>query len=152
MSDDRSARLALPYLHPGQAQKEMTHNAALAILDLAVQASVVAVGVNAPPPEPADGACWIVGDAPTGAWATHAGALAGWTVGGWRFVAPREGLTAWSVADAGLARFGEGEWRLAARLPGIPDVSGGTVIDGEARVAIADMLHVLRNHGLIESE
>jgi hypothetical protein len=49
MSDERTPRLALPLLQPGQAQKETTHNEALAVLDLVVQASVLAVGTNVPP-------------------------------------------------------------------------------------------------------
>ena len=41
---DTSARLNLPLLAPGQAQKELYHNEALTLIDLAVQASVVTVG------------------------------------------------------------------------------------------------------------
>ena len=89
MSDgSTSARLGLPLLAPGQAQKEMTHNEALAAIDLALAASVRAVGLDAPPLSPTPGESWIVGASPTGAWAGQAGALAGWTAGGWRFVRP----------------------------------------------------------------
>ena len=79
---ETSARLALPLLVPGQAQKEMFHNEALATIDLALQASVAAVGTEAPPAAPSPGQCWIVGPRPTGDWAGQAGALAGWTAGG----------------------------------------------------------------------
>ena len=47
-----TSRWALPLLDAGQAQKEMTHNEALARLDLLAQAGVQAVGVDAPPPGP----------------------------------------------------------------------------------------------------
>ena len=85
-------RLSLPLLHAGQAQKEIDHNEALALIDLALHASVEAVGVNEPPEEPTEGQCWIVGSAPIGAWEGYYNALAGWTAGGWRFLVPRFGM------------------------------------------------------------
>lgn len=167
MSDETSARLVLPLIAAGQAQKELSHNEALALLDLAVQPVVVAVGTNTPPTAPAPGDCWIVGMAPTGAWTGRAGALAGWTAGGWRFVAARDGMTAWSVADGATARFSTAGWVVGevrgsslvlggdavvgVRRSAIPAASGGTTIDAEARVVISAMLDALRGHGLIAS-
>lgn len=76
-------RLAWPLLIVAQAQKEVTHNEALTLLDALVHATVEAGPLAAPPPEPADGQCWIVGTAPTGDWTGKADAIAIWTgVGG----------------------------------------------------------------------
>jgi hypothetical protein len=160
-----TARWALPLLEAGQAQKEMTHNAALAAADLLLAAGVEAVGTDAPPGAPAVGQCWIVGAAPTGAWAGHAGSLAGWTAGGWRFAAPREGLAVWSVADGCEARYAGGTWRVGRvaaselRIGGVKVVgaqaaavalpTGGSTVDSEARAALAQLLTALRGHGLI---
>ena len=162
-----TARWVLPLLEAGQAQKEMTVNEALATLDLLAQAGVEAVGVNAPPADPAPGQCWIVGTAPTGAWAGRAGALAGWTAGGWRFLAPREGMRAWSVADGCAAMRTGGQWRVGAiagtqvliggqrvvgeRQPAIAAPAGGVAPDAEARATLAQVLAALRAHGLIAS-
>lgn len=162
---DLSARLGLPLMQPGQAQKELTHNEALTLLDLAVQASVVALGLNAPPAAPAPGQAWVVGAAPTGDWAGHAQALAGWTDGGWRFVAAREGMAVWSIVDARGSRFTDGAWRLGVltgsgvAIDGIHVIgpqraaisapAGGSVVDGDARTAISAILIALRGHGLI---
>ena len=52
MTDPQTDRFALPLLQPGQAQKEMFHNEALAALDLLIQPAVEAVGVNTPPTAP----------------------------------------------------------------------------------------------------
>ena len=158
-------RWALPLLETGQAQKEMTHNEALARLDLLTQAAVAAVGLNAPPADPAAGRCWITGNAPTGAWAGQAGVLAGWTAGGWRFVPPQEGMSVWSEADDCVAYFTQGSWQVGrvaattltiggmqvvgARAPAIPAPAGGITVDQEARAAVAAMLATLRTHGLI---
>lgn len=141
-----SARLGLPYLEAGQAQKEWTHNEALALIDIAAQASVEGVGVDTPPPSPAPGACWIVGAAPAGAWAGHAGAIAGWTGGGWRFVAPRAGMAAWSRADGTVVRFVEAAWRLDRSAP-IAAPAGGATVDAECRAAVAAMLAAMRERG-----
>lgn len=164
---DTSARLGLPLIQPGQAQKELTHNEALTLLDLAVQATVVAVAIDAPPTAPAMGQGWVVGPAPTGAWAGHAHALAGWTEGGWRFLPAREGMAVWSIADARECRFTDGAWRVGVlsgsgvtidgiRVVGpqraaIPGPVSGAVVDGEARAAIGAVLAALRAHGLIAS-
>lgn len=160
-----TARWALPLLTAGQAQKEMTHNEALAVLDLLQGASVVAVGLDAPPAAPVAGQCWIVGAAPGGAWAGHGGALAGWTAGGWRFAAPREGMTAWSEADGAFAIRAGGAWQVGglpaaelliggqrvvgARRPAIAAPAGGNTADAEARAAIGQILAALVAHGLI---
>ena len=163
---DATARFALPLLYSGQAQKELFHNEALTLADALIQPCVEAAGVSVPPADPVPGQCWIVGDSPSGAWSEAAGSLALWTAGGWRFAAPREGMTAW-VADEGMAaRYTGGGWhigRLAGtrieiegeqvvgpREPAIEDPDGGGVVDSEARAAIESILGALRTHGLID--
>jgi hypothetical protein len=165
MTDDSSARLALPLLAAGQAQKEMTVNEALVRLDIAVQASVAAGGVDAPPAAPTAGQSWIVGTAPTGDWGGHAGAIAGWTGDGWRFVAPVEGMSAWVQAEGVCWRYADGAWAagvvtgdrvvidgvqvVGAQATAIAAPDGGAVVDAEARSAVSAMLTALRAHGLI---
>lgn len=162
---ETTARHALPLIAPGQAQKELSHNEALAALDLLVQAQVEGVGGDAPPASPAAGQCWIVGPNPVGAWAGQAGALAGWTAGGWRFLAAREGMTVGRGGADGFARFTGGQWRtgeltgatlrlggaqvVGARRGAVADPAGGATIDAEARSALGAVLAALRGHGLI---
>lgn len=159
-------RLSLPLLEPGQAQKEMFHNEALALLDIAVQASVVAAMVNVPPSAPSVGQCWIIGSDPQGAWAGQAGKLTGWTEGGWRFLAPRDGMRIWVVADQVFALHSGGTWyqgRTYGRLfiegrqvvgpqaANVAEPTGGATVDAEARRAISAVVQTLRQHGLIEA-
>lgn len=164
MSEDQTPRLKLPVLQIGQSAKEATHNEALALLDLVAAAAVEDVGVNVPPADPAVGQCWIVGDAPAAEWVGNAQAIAGWTVGGWRFVAPVAGLSAWCIARARRVTFHD-RWEdgvvratrllvdgvpvVGPRQPAITTPQGGAVIDVEARAAIADMLAAMRAHGLV---
>lgn len=159
-------RLALPLIQPGQAQKEMTHNEALLLLDLLVQPVVEGVA-DAVPAELIEGTCWIVGPEPVGVWAGQAGALAIWSAGGWRFVAAREGMRA-RVRSLGLDATFDGEhWQVGVATAGSLSIGGvqvvgargaaiaapadGAVIDAEARGAISQILAALRAHGLIET-
>ena len=77
MTTITTSRFALPLLAAGQADKELTHNEALACLDILLQPVVQAVGLTVPPPSPLPGQCWIVGPDATDAWARRAGDLAG---------------------------------------------------------------------------
>jgi Protein of unknown function (DUF2793) len=162
---DTSDRLALALIAPGQAQKEMTHNEALARLDIMVQPVVQAVAPASIPTNPILGQCWIVGVGATGAWAGHDAALAAWTAGGWRFVGAFEGMTAWSIADAMVVIRRGASWiigqvnaqqirinnvpLLTVRQPAIATPSGGTMVDSESRAAISAILGMVRTHGLI---
>src|SRR3546814_7062671 len=87
-----TARFQLPLLAAAQAQKEVTHNEALTLLDALVQPVVEAGPQNSPPLAPAVGQCWLVGAAPTAEWSEAAGTIALWTAGGWRFAAPFAGI------------------------------------------------------------
>ena len=163
----QSDRLKLPLLAAAQAQKEVTHNEALALADIAVQAVVQSVAPASVPASPAIGQCWIVGASPSGAWAGNAGAIAAWTSGGWRFVAPFEGMTAWSIADGVTVRRSASTWIVggmtaatlsiggaqvvAARQPRVVAATGGSTIDTQARAAISALIAGLEVHGLFSA-
>ena len=162
---DATARLALPLIASGQAEKEVFHNEALTRIDALLQPAVEAILQDAPPIAPAPGQCWVVGAAPSGAWEGQAMAIVAWTDGGWRFVAPRAGMRVWSLADTVSADFDGATWTLGAlharrllvdgtpvvgpQQSAVPDPSGGTAPDVQARAAISAILGALRAHGLI---
>jgi hypothetical protein len=167
MTTQSSARLSLPYLVAGQAQKEVTHNEALVLLDAGIGASAESVGLNAPPASPAIGQCWIVGPAPQAGWTGRAHSLAVWTEGGWRFLPAIEGMrvwlkdqqlwatrrtTAWIVGEEVTTRLLVGGVQVVGnRGAAIAGPAGGPTIDTEARAAIEAILARLRAHGLIDS-
>jgi Protein of unknown function (DUF2793) len=64
----QSTNLQLPYLAANQAQKHVTVNEALQLLDAAVQLTVQDASLGAPPGSPADGEAWIVASPASGAW------------------------------------------------------------------------------------
>jgi hypothetical protein len=160
-----SARFALPFILPGQAQKEVFHNEALAALDGLIHPAVAGTAA-APPANPAEGACWIVAAGPSGDWAGQAGRLALRTAGGWRFLAAVPGMSVWDHG-AGHARFWTGAaWSdgklpvagivvagkqvVGPRLAMVPSPSGGTTIDAEARAAVNALIVALKTHGLTD--
>ena len=68
------------------------HNEALQILDTVACAIVEEPARNDPPASPAAGSGYIIGGAPTEAWAGKAGQLATMSESGWRFLQPVDGL------------------------------------------------------------
>ena len=147
-----SARLSLPFLSPGQAQKEFFHNEALQTLDLLVAPAVEEGPRDAPPASPNIGACYLVGASPSGDWVGKSMCIAGYTSGGWRLIQPTEGMTAYVKSTGQTATYREGAWEIAGgQLAAIPGPSGGSNVDVEARAAIDQVLAALRHHGLIES-
>jgi Protein of unknown function (DUF2793) len=155
-------RFDLPCLAAAQAQKEVTHNEALALIDILLFPTVESVAPSTVPSTPQLGACWIVGSNPSAAWLGQSGAIAGWTASGWRFASPVEGMRVWSLADSRFVQRVGGAWTLVpqmviiegnqvvgARQGAIPNPNGGANIDAEARSAITLILARLRGHGLI---
>ncbi len=98
---DTTTKLLLPYILAAQAQKHVTHNEALRILDGLVQLSVIDRNLTAPPGSPTDGDRYIVGSGATGDWAGWDLNVALWTDGAWLRLPPRTGWSAW-VEDEGL--------------------------------------------------
>jgi len=99
---DETPNLGLPYIMAAQSQKHVTHNEAIRALDAIVQLSVLDRSLGAPPDVPVEGARYIVGSGPTGAWSGHAREIAAYQDGAWMFYTPREGWIAW-VADEDVA-------------------------------------------------
>ena len=164
---DSTQRLSLPFILPGQAQKELYHNEALQILDTIVAAAVEQLPGNDPPNPPVVATSFIVGSSPTGDWSGNANAIATYTSAGWRFAAAVEGMVAWIKSASLFANYEGGVWQIGTlsglkvvingiqvvgpQAAAIADPTGGTMADAEARSAISSILSTLRQHGLIAS-
>ncbi len=106
-----TSHLGLPYIEAGQAQKHVTHNEALRILDAVIQVAVQDASRTAPPGSPADGQRHLVAASPTGAWAGRAKAIATWQDGAWAFLTAKADWCVWSLADSVLLVFDGSVWR-----------------------------------------
>lgn len=121
MSD--TAKLNLPYLIASQAQKEVTHNEALNMLDTLVQPTIIDI-VADPPLAPGNGDSYIVGGGvATGAWETYETYLAAY-YDGWIMIGPpKHGWQVYNQADSTIYEFDGTGWVQQTADP--PDFSPG---------------------------
>lgn len=124
--------LGMPFIEGSQAQKHVTHNEALRILDAAIQIGVLDTDQTSPPPTPAEGDRHIVASGATGAWAGQADAVAAYEDGAWRFLTPKLGWCAWSDADGALLVYDGATWIAAA------SGDGGAMPDSVSLLGIND--------------
>lgn len=101
---DFSAKLALPYLLPNQAQKHVTLNESLRRLD-----------------DPAEGDRYIAGENCTGAWTGADGQVTAFQDGVWAFYPPQVGWVAWDEEDSELIAFDGSGWIAATGSGGASD-------------------------------
>lgn len=122
--------LGMPFIEGSQAQKHVTHNEALRILDAVVQIGVLDRDRAAPPLTPADGDRHIVASGATGAWIGRADAVAVFEDNAWRFLTPTLGWCAWCDADGALLVFDGTVWTDVA--------SGGGSTESVALLGVND--------------
>ena len=138
---ESSPNLSLPYVMPAQAQKHVTHNETIDILDVALQLMVESASVQEPPVAPADGTRFVVPPAAAGVWTGKSGNIAVYSTGGWRFFPPAIGMRAWVRDSAQLYVYDQTGWApLGALATGdlSPDTVGiATSADATNRLAVA---------------
>ena len=146
-----STQLAMPYLEAAQAQKHVTHNEALRVLDAVVMLAVLDRDLSAPSGSPADGDRYLVASGGTGAWSGRDGEIAAWQDGAWGFHAAREGWRLW-VADEGvLLVFDGASWTGAATQNAALLGVNTTAIGSESKVDECGLLRS-RFRKLVELE
>ena len=164
---DKTARHNMPYIIQSQSQKEVTHNAALDLLDFYLNPVIESHALNIPPASPAQGQMWIVAAEGAGDWQGEDYKIAYFSQGSWNFFTPFEGQSVWMKSPKYHAIYTGGSWEygimrgneiriwglktLANRGNAISDVSGGSNIDIEARAAVNALLSLCRTHGLLET-
>lgn len=137
---------ALPLLFSAQAQKEITHNEALVLIDALLPGVVMAQASDPSGLTPLSGQAWIVGSAPVAAWAGQASNIAVYSEGGWRFAPPVAGMRLFDRA-ANVVRRHDGTAWVASSA--ISEPTGGAMVDAEARATLGAVLTALRQMGLL---
>lgn len=107
---ETTANLQLPCIMPSQAQKHVTHNEALLMLDAIVQLSIRDRDLSAPPAGEGDGGRYIVAAGATGAWQGWDNAVALKMDEGWRRIEPHVGWIAWVEDEERLVRWTGAAW------------------------------------------
>lgn len=130
--------LSLPLMQPSQAQKHVTHNEALNILDTVAQLSVLGSTVSTPPVA-VDGDRYLVPAGSTGDWAGQEGAVAVFDGNAWLFFAPKVGWLAYDQSSGTYLHFSDVGWVGLPQNPALANlqtVGINTTADTTNRLSI----------------
>jgi len=128
--------LVLTYISSSQAQKEVTHNAALNDLDFMAQATAIDHTISTPPSSPSTGDTYIIGSSPTGAWSGFANAVTGYYAG-WSIKPPQTGWIVWTKNDNRLLYYNGSAWVLLTtpKLDVTTTYNPGTITNGSSALS-----------------
>jgi hypothetical protein len=150
---DTTTHLGLPYLLAAQAQKHVTVNEALRILDGLVQLSVIEARAS-PPASPAPGARYLVTATAAGAWQGWEDSIALLDDNAWRRLVPQSGWFLWNVAAAEFQYFDGAAWVALETGTDVDFASGeiealgiATAADATNRLAVAAPAVLLTHTG-----
>ena len=144
---DISPILSLPYILPAQAQKHVTHNEALRLLDVMVQLAVLNRNLSATPALPAIGDRHIVAAGAVGAWAGQVGKIAVYTITGWQFFAPLQGWRAHVLAEGVTVVYAGLAWGLPSAPTSAAIFGVNTTADTTNRLAVQSAASLFSNVG-----
>jgi hypothetical protein len=133
---DQTTLLGLPYIQPSQAQKHVTHNEAIRVLDAIVQVGVLDHNLTVPPTIPTDGDRYIVAAASSGPWAGKDGSIAVFEGSTWSFFAPNLGWLAWVQDQGGLYAWDGVDWVPTGGSDSAPMLGVNTSADATNRLAV----------------
>ncbi|WP_024586619.1 DUF2793 domain-containing protein [Aliihoeflea sp. 2WW] len=140
--------LDLPFILPSQAQKHVTHNEALRILDAVVQLSVASRTEAAPAGDISEGVRYIVPAGASAPWAGQDGRVALAQDGGWTFLTPREGWLAWVRDDGELVVHDGAAWSKVTSGGTDADMLGLNATASEAnRLAVSSPASLFSHEG-----
>ena len=145
MPDDTTI-LSLPMILPAQAQKHVTHNEALAQLDLIVQLAVINRVLTTAPALPTLGDRHIVAAGATGPWVGQSGRIALYGETGWQFTQPLSGWQAHVLAEGQTAVFDGLVWETLSDGPlTVTQLGVSATADATNRLSVSSPA-VLLNH------
>ena len=128
---DISPHLLLPFILAAQAQKHVTHNDAIRLLDAIVQLSVLDRDLTVPPASPIDGDRYIVASGATGLWLGWDLNVTTWVDGVWMRLVPRPGWLAWIADEATCAAWTGTIWKLVGVPQDVSDAIFSLVNDAD---------------------
>jgi hypothetical protein len=145
MPDDTTI-LSLPLILPAQAQKHVTHNEALAQLDMIVQLAVIDRVLTTAPALPTLGDRHIVAAGATGPWVGQSGRIALYGETGWQFTQALPGWQAHVLAEGQTAVFDGLGWETLSDGPlTVTQLGVSAVADATNRLVVSSPA-VLLNH------
>ena len=131
-------RLNLPFLYSGQAQKELTHNEALHLLDVLVQPVVQSIEQDEALPAAKPGELYIVGPNPKNEFIGHNNKIAQKQEAGWRFIGPLKWLQVTLETDGSQHRFDGNSWQAATASTPATTVDSALPLSSNSEYLIKD--------------
>ncbi len=145
---DTTPNLQLPLILPAQAQKHVTHNEALRVLDTVVQLSVLTRTLTVPPATPSVGDRHIVPTGAVGDWAGQTGRIALYAATGWEFIQPLTGWAAQVITESQAAVFDGVVWNVPSEgTSTVARLGVSTTADATNRLAVASPATLLTHAG-----
>jgi hypothetical protein len=129
----QTTHLALPLIDAAQAQKHVTHNEALAMLDALAHLAVTQRNVTSPPATPVEGDRLLVGAGAAGVFAGKEKQIATFLAGDWTFLAPRPGWRVFVAAESLFLLYTGAAWvdlgAMLRELQNLARLGVGTTAD-----------------------
>ena len=141
--------LSLPLMQASQAQKHVTHNEALNVLDTVAQLSVLDSSVLTPPIAQ-DGDRYLVPVGSTGVWVDQEGTVALFDGNAWLFFAPKVGWLAFDQSVGDYVYFNGIGWNELPKdtdLTNLQNVGINTTADATNRLSISAPATLLSHEG-----
>ena len=107
-----TSNYGITLLEAAQAQKEVTINEALAIIDAALKGAVLDKDLAIPPGSPIAGDAYIVAASPTGAWSGKAKSIA-YFDSVWRFITPQTNMRVWVSDESATYMYNGTAWAIS---------------------------------------
>lgn len=143
-----TCNLNIPLVAQNQAQKEVTVNEALCVIDAILNRGAIHKGANTPPASQASGDLYIIGTVPTGAWNGRANNIAYYNTI-WKFITPNEGMTIW-VNDEDLQYSWDGAgWvqTISKAMNNLAGIGVNTSYDSINKLAVKSDAVLFDNNG-----
>ena len=144
---EESPILGLPYIQPAQAQKHVTHNEAITILEAAIQLSVKDHTLETPPSGAGRGDRYLIPAGANGAWGSDAGDVAVWNGSSWTFVSPQIGWQAFSEQGGLSIQFNGATWQVDDDHLTVETVGVNSTADSTNRLSVASDATLLNHVG-----
>lgn len=146
-----SPNLSLPFLLPNQAQKHITLNDALSLLDALAQLVVINDGLTVPPSAPAEGDCHVVGAQAIGFWADKDAQIASWRNSGWAFLTPQIGWRAYCVSQQDIIVYTQSGWTATSDISSVTNEFDALNVGPGAAADTSNRFHLKSNSSLFDN-
>ena len=133
---EESTRHAFHYIQSSQAQKHVTHNETVRLMDVLVQMSSISDQIEEPPSDAKEADCYIIPLHAKGPWAGRTDQIACIENDACRYLTPQKGLRIYVETKDCLELFDGRNWKAVVKVIDTSIRSNGPVTDSQKRFAV----------------